>query len=416
MNDLSTMKLFIALGTFFISFISSASPLKVIDIDDNLFSAGNMLASGVLLAAGLVHQLPDSMEALQDLSDFPLATFIAGCTFCSFLIIEEYLHTQFENPFEQHHEHDTNKDLVVRKDNTNTNNNHNLIHDHNHDHNSERTKLFVHKEDDNEEEDDGDESENSFLNMKGDSSISSRNTCSRQGSIFLSSRSDGGDDSAALSKNNQGSVRISTRSRDDSGVELCFRQQKSSRRQISILESMRDETVNYEHPVHYHAEHLAEHARGSLLSSILLLLALSIHSIFEGLAIGVANNTTQLTSITTAVLAHKAFAGYALGSAMIASAMKNLHFLILCFVFSFCGIIGVFLGMILEDIVEPDNNVPIGIISSMVTGTFLYVSIVEIAMRELMTHRENSSNTWDLLKLVAFFVGYLMMSFLAIWV
>jgi hypothetical protein len=52
----------------------------------------------------------------------------------------------------------------------------------------------------------------------------------------------------------------------------------------------------------------------------------------------------------------------------------------------------------------------------MVTGTFLYVSIVEIAMRELMTHRENSSNTWDLLKLVAFFVGYLMMSFLAIWV
>ena len=415
MNDLSTMKLFIALGTFLISFISSVSPLKVIDTDDNLFSAGNMLASGVLLAAGLVHQLPDSMKALEDVSDFPLATFIAGCTFCFFLTIEEYLHTQFESPFEQHHEHDTDKDLV-RKDNTTPNNkNQNLVHDHhNQNHHSERTKLFVHKEDHNEEEDD-DESENSFLNMKGDSSISSRNIGSRQGSMFLSSRS-GEDDSAALSRKNQGSVLISTRSGDDAGIELYFGQQKSSRRQISVLESMRDETINYEHPVHYHVEHLAEHARGSLLSSILLLLALSLHSIFEGLAIGVASNTTQLTSITTAVLAHKAFAGYALGSAMVASAMKNLHFLILCFVFSFCGIIGVFLGMILEDNVDPDNNVPIGIISSMVTGTFLYVSIVEIAMKELMTHREDSSNTWDLLKLVAFFVGYLMMSFLAIWV
>ncbi|VEU38963.1 unnamed protein product, partial [Pseudo-nitzschia multistriata] len=189
----------------------------------------------------------------------------------------------------------------------------------------------------------------------------------------------------------------------------------------SVLDSMRDYSFSYQHPVHYHESHLVNHAKGSLLSSVLLLTALSFHSLFEALAIGVATDTASITSTTSAVLAHKAFAGYALGSAMVASHMRELHVLVLSFVFGLCSIAGVFLGIFLLPAIDADNSVTvIGIIQAMVSGTFLYVSIVEIAMKELMTHREGKSDlpiqTWQIRKLLGFLVGYLMMSVLAIWV
>ena len=106
MNEVGS-KLLIAIAIFSISFLSAAAPSKVINIDDQIFSCGNLLASGVLLAGSLVHQLPDSIENLESIgTDFPLATFLAGLTFCLFLVLEEYLHSNFEdNPFEEGHNH-----------------------------------------------------------------------------------------------------------------------------------------------------------------------------------------------------------------------------------------------------------------------------------------------------------------------
>lgn len=57
-----------------------------------LFSFGNMLASGVLLSAGLVHQLADSADVLNTKGEFPWAMFIAGSTFILFMVTEELLH------------------------------------------------------------------------------------------------------------------------------------------------------------------------------------------------------------------------------------------------------------------------------------------------------------------------------------
>ena len=59
------------------------------------------------------------------------------------------------------------------------------------------------------------------------------------------------------------------------------------------------------HDYHYHKEHIADHMHGSLVASVILLLPLSVHSIFDGLAIGVNSKNTEVISITTAVLAHK---------------------------------------------------------------------------------------------------------------
>jgi len=60
---------------------------------------GNMLASGVLLSGGLVHQLPDAQAVLSKEFDFPWASFICGCAFTFFLMIEEAMHLLLEEVF-----------------------------------------------------------------------------------------------------------------------------------------------------------------------------------------------------------------------------------------------------------------------------------------------------------------------------
>jgi len=401
MNDLMNIKILIALGTFCISFISAAAPLKVIKVDDHLFSVGNLMAAGVLLSAGLVHQLTDSIHALEDVTDFPLATFIAGLTFCFFLLLEEYLHTHFGNSFEELHQKNYS---VASYDSANLRSiddtsDDDLSFDSKADLDHERSGLIAYTEKESKTKEYV-AAENKHQHVVSLSPSLNDNSKSFGGAEFFR---------ACICNN-----------RSDSRMLLPVA--RSSR--PVILDLMLNDSFRYEHPVHYDDEHLAKHAHGSLLSSIILLLALSVHSLFEGLAIGVSSNNSQLISTTAAVLAHKAFAGYALGSTMVASHMKHSHILVLCFSFSFCSIIGVSIGILLEDIIEPDDTVPIGVIQAMVTGTFLYVSIVEIGMKELMTHRESSAagdnhsswKIWEVRKLAAFLLGYLMMSFLAIWI
>jgi zinc transporter ZupT len=114
----------------------------------------------------------------------------------------------------------------------------------------------------------------------------------------------------------------------------------------------------------------------------------------EGLAIGISTNHAEVLSTTTAVLAHKAFASYALGSSMVASQMKEGHFLILVSVFSICSVLGIFLGIFFEQITRRASSqegflLATGLVQAMVAGTFLFVSIVEIGLKEILLCRDS---------------------------
>lgn len=374
-------KLVIALAIFVVSFLSCAAPLKIISFDEHIFSAGNLLAAGILLAAGLVHQLPDSMTKLQTTA-FPLAPFISGLTFCIFLILEEYLHAKFGHQLAVDGEEGGNHQ-------------HHAGHSHGHDDH----KNCRHEQD------------------KGDDP-SQRH---RHHDTTDPAMEEGHEhESTALLVRHQ-------HSEEDRKVQLtaCSSFQRcestpSTRSHHQALESFRSKTFALEHHHHHHDDHVAEHMHGSLLASVILLSALSIHSIFEGMAIGVSSNPTEVTSTCVAVLAHKAFAGFALGSAMVASQMDERHFFILVSVFAFCGVLGIFLGMIFET-VGTDSSV-VGTIQAVVAGTFLYVSIVDIGLKEILLCRDSAllgksvcqrDMAWS--KLAAFLIGYLVMSGLAIF-
>ena len=83
---------------------------------------------------------------------------------------------------------------------------------------------------------------------------------------------------------------------------------------------------------------MSEH---SSLRSIMLLLALSFHSVFEGVAIGLQEDSGQLISIFIAVIIHKAVMAFSLGLNIAQSSLTRRTFIIANVIFSLASPVGV---------------------------------------------------------------------------
>jgi hypothetical protein len=76
---------------FLIGISSGLLPLRfaVSKGEQLLFSIGNSLAGGIFLGAGLLHLLPDGIEFLSGVSDYPLAMLIAASSLGVLLFLEK---------------------------------------------------------------------------------------------------------------------------------------------------------------------------------------------------------------------------------------------------------------------------------------------------------------------------------------
>lgn len=119
--SVNTLKLLITSAIFLSALLSVLAPIVIIHKSESFFSIGNMMASGVLLAAALTHQLADATNTLNgalggnDVGDedddgddddetYPWAMLICGLTFIAFLILEESVHLLLG---ESSHDHDS---------------------------------------------------------------------------------------------------------------------------------------------------------------------------------------------------------------------------------------------------------------------------------------------------------------------
>lgn len=361
-------KLLTALVIFLCGLVSTITPLFVVSTNEALFSAGNMVACGVLLSAGLVHQLADSAASPLDQDDgYPWSFFICGLTFIVFLIFEESVHLLFAG---------------------------------NHGH-----------------------SKNSMIELEGTHANSCRGSIVIPGlEEILEVDAQQNYDYGAISSHDHSHNhetqplklrRASSAGRKPSHFSLHPPPRQSSRLSIKVFGEAKERVH------HHHDDHISEHLHGSLLASLMLLVALSIHSILAGLSIGIVSNVKDIYSTAVAIIAHKVFAGYALGSTMAAADLGYDRCVILGVVFASSTPLGIFIGMTLHSFQEDSSA--IGIVKAIVAGTFLYVSIMEVGMKELLICRHNdgplrvslSQKQLEALKLVSMLVGFLGMSYLA---
>ena len=132
------------------------------------------------------------------------------------------------------------------------------------------------------------------------------------------------------------------------------------------------------------------------MTPIVLMIGLSTHSIFEGIACGLESDLNNVILMVVAIILHKGAAGLSLGISM-AKAFPNRDkfIMILLFLFSIATPLGVIIGWA----VAADSPMSEIVFGCLAAGTFLYIACSEVIIEEF------SMPDQKYLKLFVFLIG-----------
>lgn len=131
---------------------------------------------------------------------------------------------------------------------------------------------------------------------------------------------------------------------------------------------------------HIHALPEHEHSR---LRSLLLIVALSLHSIFEGLAVGLQKKSEEVIGIFAALVIHKSVLSFSLGMNLVQSKLSHGGVFRSVLFFSLTAPVGVGIGLAITDLWDSNISTLVqGILTGIACGTFLFVTFFEVLPAE----------------------------------
>ncbi|CAI2372605.1 unnamed protein product [Moneuplotes crassus] len=132
------------------------------------------------------------------------------------------------------------------------------------------------------------------------------------------------------------------------------------------------------------------------LTPVVLCIALSVHSVFEGIATGLIKETSDLWTFVIAIGAHKWAAAMSLGISMTKNFKNQTGTVyIVLTIFSLATPLGVLIGMI----VATQSAIVDIIFSSLAAGTFVYIACSEVIVEEFSVPKYR----W--IKMFSFLIG-----------
>lgn len=147
----------------------------------------------------------------------------------------------------------------------------------------------------------------------------------------------------------------------------------------------------------------------SSFRSLILFCSLSVHSVFEGLAIGLQPKYSSALQIAIAVLIHKGIIVFSLSLKLIQSMTTPVWLAIYIVIFSLMSPIGITIGILVTLKKTAIVTLVQAILEGISSGTFVYVTFLEILPSEL------NSGTRPLLRLFFIVIGFTIMAVIAIW-
>ncbi|KAF4733274.1 hypothetical protein FOZ63_032454, partial [Perkinsus olseni] len=138
---------------------------------------------------------------------------------------------------------------------------------------------------------------------------------------------------------------------------------------------------HHHHPYHVQLKHTPQKAGPCAeIGAITLFIALSFHSVMEGLGIGSATHSWEVVPVLTAILAHKALAAFALGCSLVESAISERRYIVLSLIFAAGTPVGALFGDIGVSSGGSMHTAAVfsAVCKALASGTFLQVSSMEI--------------------------------------
>ncbi|KGL77652.1 Zinc transporter ZIP3 [Tinamus guttatus] len=154
------------------------------------------------------------------------------------------------------------------------------------------------------------------------------------------------------------------------------------------------------HQPHGHGLSVRELSRAGPLRLFSLVFALSAHSIFEGLALGLQEEGGKVVSLFLGVAVHETLVAVALGISMAKSSLTMRDAAKVAVTVSLMIPLGISIGMGIESAQNVASNVASVLLQGIAGGTFLFVTFFEILAKEL----EDKSDR--LLKVLFLVLGY----------
>lgn len=136
------------------------------------------------------------------------------------------------------------------------------------------------------------------------------------------------------------------------------------------------------------------------LRLISLLLALSAHSVFEGLALGLQDDSAKLGSLFLGVAVHETLAAVALGVSIAKATLGMKDAAKLGVTVSLMIPLGVAVGISIQSAQTLAGSIASVVLQGLAAGTFLFVTFFEILSRELEEKQDR------LLKVLFLVIGY----------
>ena len=127
-------------------------------------------------------------------------------------------------------------------------------------------------------------------------------------------------------------------------------------------------------------------AAHSTLRLFILVGALALHAVFEGLVFGISQESpSQMIGTVVAVVIHKSIIAFSTGMQLLTAKIKTQHLCIAIVLFSIMAPIGLIIGIIISAVGANGNlDGPMTVIEAVATGTFIYVTFLELVPHEFM--------------------------------
>ncbi|CAD7684480.1 unnamed protein product [Nyctereutes procyonoides] len=146
------------------------------------------------------------------------------------------------------------------------------------------------------------------------------------------------------------------------------------------------------------------------LGSLVLLLSLSFHSVFEGLAVGLQPTVAATVQLCLAVLAHKGLVVFGVGLRLVRRGAGARWAALSILSLALMSPVGLVLGLAAtEGDPQGGRGLAQAVLEGVAAGTFLYVTFLEVLPREL------ASPEAPLLKWGCVAAGFAFMAFIALW-
>ncbi|XP_043351702.1 methyltransferase-like protein 17, mitochondrial isoform X5 [Dermochelys coriacea] len=143
--------------------------------------------------------------------------------------------------------------------------------------------------------------------------------------------------------------------------------------------------------------------------ALVLFITLSLHSLFEGLAVGVQQGEAGALQLCLAVLVHKGVIAFSLGLQLVQSGTRPRCRLLYLGIFALMSPSGMAVGIGLSLSGGAAGGLAMALLEGVAAGTFLYITFLEILPHEL------SSREPPLAKFSFIALGFTVMATIAIW-